>query len=116
MSPPQHPDDRDPLAWVAPLVASVVLLFLGPVALFLGGLSIMATDSCGSDCSSALTTQLSVIYGTIGIGGILTVAAYVVAWALPWKRRWTVVRACVAAASLLPPLLVLFLVFTLPAP
>lgn len=111
------PADQDRHAWVAPLVATVLLLFLGPAALFLGGISAMATDSCGpDDCSSALNTSLSLIYGILEFGGPVTLAAFVTAWALPWKRRWSALRACVAAASLLPALTVLFLVLTLPAP
>ncbi|MFJ4692896.1 hypothetical protein [Streptomyces sp. NPDC088766] len=111
------PADQDRHAWVAPLVATVLLIFLAPAALFLGGLSAMATDSCGpDDCSAALNTSLTLIYGILELGGPVTLAAFVAAWALPWKRRWSAVRACLAAASLLPPLTVLFLVFTLPAP
>ncbi|MER7189168.1 hypothetical protein [Streptomyces flaveolus] len=109
--------DRDRRAWVAPAVATGLLIVLGPAALFLGGLSAMATDSCGpDDCSEALTTSLSLIYGTLYFGGFLTLGAWVAAWVIPWTRRWSALRACLAFASLLPSLFVLLLVFTLPAP
>ncbi|MGX1270742.1 hypothetical protein [Streptomyces phaeoluteigriseus] len=109
--------DQDRHAWVAPLVATVLLVFLGPAALFLGGLSAMATDSCGpDDCSSGLNTSLTVIYGILTVGGPVTLVAFVTGWALPWTRRWSAVRAWLAAGSLLPSLTVLILVFTLPAP
>ncbi len=109
--------DRDRRAWVAPAVATGLLTVLGPAALFLGGLSAMATDSCGpDDCSQALTTSLSLIYGTLYFGGFLTLGAWTAAWVIPWTRRWSVLRACLAFASLLPSLFVLLLVFTLPAP
>ncbi|GGQ94359.1 hypothetical protein GCM10010216_65970 [Streptomyces flaveolus] len=108
---------RDRRAWVAPAVATGLLTVLGPAALFLGGLSAMATDSCGpDDCSQALTTSLSLIYGTLYFGGFLTLGAWAAAWVIPWTRRWSALRACLAFASLLPSLFVLLLVFTLPAP
>ncbi len=81
--------DRDSRAWVAPLVATVLLLFLGPAAMVLGGLSAMATDACGPDaCSSALMTQLDVIYGMLDLGMPLVLVALFTAWLLPWQRRW----------------------------
>ncbi|MFF4908371.1 hypothetical protein ACFY2T_26300 [Streptomyces sp. NPDC001260] len=108
---------RDPRAWIAPLVATVLLVFLGPAAVLFGGLSAMATDACGpDDCSSALTTHLSLIYGTLEYGTLPTLAALVTAWALPWKLRWLPARVCAALAAVLPALFVLLLVFTLPAP
>ncbi|MFF9454630.1 hypothetical protein [Streptomyces flaveolus] len=118
--PPAYPPrraDQDRCAWVAPAVATVLLIVLGPVALLFGGMSAMATDSCGpDDCSEALTTSLSLIYGTLYFGGFLTLGAWVAAWVIPWTRRWSVLRACLAVASVLPSLFVLLLVCTLPAP
>ncbi|WDF39149.1 hypothetical protein PBV52_21270 [Streptomyces sp. T12] len=117
--PPARSDvaERDSRAWIAPLVATILLAFLGPAALLLGGLSAMATDSCGpDDCSPALNTQLSVIYGTLAFGTLPTLAAWITAWALPWQRRWSAWRTGAAITALLPPLFVLLLVFTLPTP
>ncbi|MFI9822798.1 hypothetical protein ACIHFC_20330 [Streptomyces sp. NPDC052013] len=111
-----QPADRDPWAWVAPAIATALLMFLVPAALLFGGLSAMATDSCGpDDCSQALMTSLTLIYGTLFFGGFLTFGAWLTSWLLPWTPRWSVLRAWAAAVSLLPPLFVLTLVFTLPA-
>ncbi|MCZ9354617.1 hypothetical protein NGM36_33435 [Streptomyces mutabilis] len=107
-------DRRDRTAWIAPTAATVLLTILVPAAGFLGLLSVMATDSCGTDCSRALTTSLTLIYGTLFFGAFLTHGAWVTAWALPWTRRWTALRIWMAALSLLPPVFVLVLVFTLP--
>ncbi|WP_327316000.1 hypothetical protein [Streptomyces sp. NBC_01235] len=110
-------DDRDRRAWVAPFVATILLVLLVPPAFVFGGLSAMATDSCGpDDCSSALMTSLTLIYGILTFGGLFTFLAYVTTWALPWTRRWSALRAWLAAAAVLPPVAVLLLVFTLPAP
>ncbi|MFI9805440.1 hypothetical protein ACIHEJ_13900 [Streptomyces sp. NPDC052301] len=114
---PADRGERDPRAWVAPTVATALMLVSGPAALLFGALSAMATDSCGpEDCSDALNTALAWIYGLLSYGGPLALAALLTAWLLPWKRRWSVTRAWVAALALLPPLSVLYLVFTLPAP
>ncbi|MEV5875082.1 hypothetical protein AB0L75_12770 [Streptomyces sp. NPDC052101] len=109
--------DRDPHAWVAPTVATALAVVLGPAAVMFGGLSVMATDSCGpDDCSAALNTALSWIFGLIFYGFPVSAAALLTAWLLPWKRRWSAARVWVALGALLPPLAVLYLAFTLPAP
>ncbi|KES07504.1 hypothetical protein BU52_08530 [Streptomyces toyocaensis] len=108
--------ERDPRARVAPAVAAALGALLAPAAVLFGGLSAMATDSCGPDhCSSALTTTLSVIYGTLSFGGVLSVCAWLACWLLPRTRRWSVPRIWLAGLSLLPWLVVLVLVFNLPA-
>lgn len=113
---PAHSPDRDLRAWIAPAVATVLLIFLEPPAFFFGLLSAMATDSCGPDnCSQSLETSLTLVYGTLFFGGFLTFGAWLTAWLLPRRRRWSRLRAWLAVASVLPPLFVLLLVFTLPA-
>jgi hypothetical protein len=102
---------------VAPTVSTVLLTVLVPTALVFGGFSAMATDSCGpDDCSSALMTWLDVIFGTFAAGVVVTPGACIAAWVLPWRRRWAAARVCLALLALAPPLLVLFLVVTLPQP
>ncbi|MDQ0761718.1 hypothetical protein [Streptomyces canus] len=114
---PVHATDQDRHAWVAPLIATILLVLLGPPALLFGGLSAMAGDSCGPDgCPSALTTSVTAIYATLGFGILVTLPALVASWALPWHRRWSALRAWLAALAVLPPLTVLVLVFTLPMP
>jgi hypothetical protein len=111
------PVERDRGAWGPPLFATILLVLLGPFAAVLGGLSAMATDSCGpDDCSQALTTSLTWIYGILSFGTWFSIAALVTAWALPWQRRWRTLRVWSAAVVPVPPLAVLLLVFTLPAP
>lgn len=111
----QYRAERDPRAWVAPAVATALGAFLVPVAFLFGAMSVMATDSCGpDDCSQALTTALSVIYGTLVFGGLLSAGTWLASWTLPWTRRWSVLRAWLAGLTLLPYLLVLALVFNLP--
>lgn len=114
---PVRGEERDSRAWVAPTVATALMVPLGPLALLFGGLSAMATDSCGpDDCSAALDTALTCIYGLLSVGGPLSFAALLTAWLLPWKRRWSAARVWAALLALVPPLSVLYLVFTLPAP
>ncbi|MDX3573430.1 hypothetical protein [Streptomyces sp. ID05-47C] len=110
------PDDFDHRTSTAPLIATVLLTVLGPAALFLGGLSVMATDSCGSDCPTALTTWLYLIYGTIVFGGVLSLAALVTAWSLPRKVRYWNLRRWAAFITVAPSVLVIALVCTIPSP
>ncbi|GGS99702.1 hypothetical protein GCM10010206_72990 [Streptomyces cinerochromogenes] len=109
--------ERDPRGWVAPAIATALMVPLGLLALLLGGLSAMATDSCGPDhCPAALDTALARIDGMTDIGGPLAGAALFTAWLLPWTRRWSAPRVWLALGALVPPLAVLYLVLTLPAP
>ncbi|MEU3147918.1 MULTISPECIES: hypothetical protein [unclassified Streptomyces] len=109
------PPDQDRRAWVAPAVATALLVFLVPSAFLLGAMSAMATDSCGpDDCSQALTTSLNVVYGALPVGGLLTFCTWLTSWVLPWRVRWSGLRAWMAVFSLPPPLFVILLVFNLP--
>ncbi|MER6321357.1 hypothetical protein [Streptomyces coelicoflavus] len=110
------PTDRDRRAWVAPTAATLTLVLLVPPALLFGMLSPMATDSCGpDDCSKALTTTLTLVMVLLVPGGLVTFVTWCTAWLLPRTQRWSVPRALLATVSVLPPLCVLLLVFTLPA-
>ncbi|NHI08924.1 hypothetical protein STPH2_4290 [Streptomyces sp. KO7888] len=110
------PTDPDRRAWVAPTAATLALVLLVPPALLFGMLSPMATDSCGPDsCSKALTTTLTLIMVLLVPGGLVTFVTWCTAWLLPRTQRWSVPRALLATVSVLPPLCLLLLVFTLPA-
>jgi hypothetical protein len=114
---PADPGARDPGAWVTPALVTALMAALGPAAVMFGGLSAMATDSCGPDhCSQALETSLAWIYGLLSYGSALSLGALITAWVLPWKLRFAATRICLALVALLPPLAVLLLVFSLPAP
>ncbi|MFF8732588.1 hypothetical protein ACF073_39920 [Streptomyces sp. NPDC015171] len=114
---PAGKDERDPRAWVAPTVATALMVPLAPLALAFGGLSAMATDSCGPDhCPAALNTALACVYGLLYYGSVFSFGALLTAWLLPWRRRWSTARVWAAVAALLPPLSVVYLVCTLPAP
>ncbi|MFE9922362.1 hypothetical protein ACFYQA_12450 [Streptomyces sp. NPDC005774] len=110
-----HPPDRDRWAWVAPTVVTVLLAALLPVAFLSGAMSVMATDGCGPDgCSQRLMTALDVVLWSMPVGGILAFCAWFTSWVLPWRIRWSALRASAAALSLLPPLFTVVLVFNLP--
>lgn len=111
----RYREERDPRAWVAPAVATGLGALLMPAALLFAAMSPMATDSCGpDDCSRALTTTLSVIFGTLLCGGPVAAGAWLASWLLPRTRRWSVPRVWLAGLSLLPWLVVVALVVHLP--
>ncbi|MBP2400903.1 hypothetical protein [Streptomyces syringium] len=112
---PRGPADRDESAWVAPGWATGLALFLIPVAMIFGGLSPMATDSCGPDhCSAALDHALAAIIGCLYATLSVTPAALLTSWLLPRRMRYSTARRIVAWCALLPPVLVILMVFTLP--
>ncbi|MGW2816275.1 hypothetical protein [Streptomyces sp. NPDC001415] len=114
-SRPRGPADRDESAWAAPGWATGLALLLVPVAVMFGGLSAMATDSCGPDhCSRALNEALGIIVGGLYASLFGTPAMLLTAWVLPRKMRYAVSRRAIAWCALLPPLAVIFMVFTLP--
>ncbi|MFJ3658982.1 hypothetical protein ACIPPM_00760 [Streptomyces sp. NPDC090119] len=113
---PAYADTRDPRAAVIATMTTALLVILGPVAVMFGGLSAMATDSCGPDnCSAALDTSLAWVYGLLTYGSALSFGSLLTTWLLPWKRRWSAARVSAAVLTLLPPVGVVMLVCTLPA-
>ncbi|MET9647259.1 hypothetical protein ACFZB6_25390 [Streptomyces syringium] len=112
---PRGPADRDETAWVAPGWATGLALFLIPVAMIFGGLSPMATDSCGPDhCSAALEHALAGIIGCLYATLFGTPALLLTSWALPRRMRFSTPRRIVAWCALLPPVIVILMVFALP--
>ncbi|WP_405391504.1 hypothetical protein OG596_28810 [Streptomyces sp. NBC_01102] len=108
--------DRDPRGWVAPLVATLTLVFLAPVAFLLGSLVHVNRGSCGTlPCSGKLERNLSAIDILAVYGTALTVVALITAWALPRVRRWTTPRLWCSIASVAPSVVVLLLVFETPS-
>ncbi|MFJ8857506.1 hypothetical protein ACIRD8_03635 [Streptomyces sp. NPDC102451] len=110
------PSDRDPHGWVAPLVATLSLVLLAPVAFLLGSLVHVNRGSCGTrGCSQELERSLSAIDAVAVFGTALTVVALITAWSLPRLRRWTTLRLWCAIASMAPSVAVLLLVFETPS-
>ncbi|MBT2446125.1 hypothetical protein J7F03_03265 [Streptomyces sp. ISL-43] len=78
---------RDPRAFIAPLVSSLLTLPLGAVALFFVALSPMACDSCGDTASDRFDASYGVAFTVFAAGLLLVLGLLVAAWALPWERR-----------------------------
>jgi hypothetical protein len=112
---PLGPSDRDENASGAPLWSTVLAVLLVPVALLFGGLSPMATDSCGPDhCSQALNDALAVIMGGLDLTLVGTPALLLLSWLLPRRMRYAKARRTAAWCALLPPVTVILMVFGLP--
>lgn len=110
-SPLVHPD-RDPRAYVAPLIATVTagpVLALGAMAAMF---SPMATDSCAADGCHAL-------YRALALAPCLLTAGYAAlgaAWALPWRRRLRVLRTAFAVVAPVLAVAAVLVYLHLPAP
>ncbi|MFC7305141.1 hypothetical protein ACFQVC_13030 [Streptomyces monticola] len=109
------PEGRDGSAWWVPLMTTLGLLILAPVAYGFAGLSVMATDSCGpDDCSAQLTHTLDAIFVALPVGWLVSLGSLIACWALPWKPRNQTRRRWAATLAVAPQLLVILMVLTLP--
>lgn len=114
-TPPPSPlvaPDRDPRAYVAPLIATVTagpVLALGAMAAMF---SPMATDSCEADGCHALYRALALAPCLLAAG----YAALGAAWAVPWRRRLRVLRTAFAVAAPVLAVAAVLVYLHLPAP
>lgn len=77
----------DPRAWVAPLISTIVTLPMGLVALFIGGLTPMACDSCNGAAADRFDASFTTAWTVLCIGLILALIVLVAAWAVPHQLR-----------------------------
>jgi NhaP-type Na+/H+ or K+/H+ antiporter len=104
-------DDRATGAWVAPLLSTLLTLPACLLAYVVGGLSVMACDSCAGPeadrFESSFGIAFPVLLGGLGIALFLLAAG----WALPWERRNSARRVALALAA---PLMVasVYVLFT----
>ncbi|MEV7116253.1 hypothetical protein [Streptomyces anulatus] len=77
----------DPRAWVAPLIATIVTLPMGLVALLVGGLSPMACDSCNGAAADSFHDSWTTAWTALWIGLILALIVLIASWALPHQLR-----------------------------
>ncbi|MGW5847139.1 hypothetical protein ACWFQ8_04070 [Streptomyces sp. NPDC055254] len=78
---------RDPRAFVAPLLSTLLTLPLGAAALFFVGLSPMACDSCDGAASDRFDASYRVASTFFAIGLLVVGALLAACWALPRRRR-----------------------------
>ncbi|MFD3542872.1 hypothetical protein ACFWUQ_25740 [Streptomyces sp. NPDC058662] len=90
---------RDPRAFVAPLLSTLLTLPLGTAALFLVGLSPMACDSCDEAASDRFDASYSVASTFFGLALLVAGALLVACWALPRRRRDAARRVGLALAA-----------------
>ncbi|MFF1561157.1 hypothetical protein [Streptomyces sp. NPDC058279] len=90
---------RDPRAFVAPLVATLITLPLGLVALCFAGISPMACDSCNGDEAHSFDDSFAAAFTVFQAGLAVALVLLVTAWALPWQRRHAAKRVVLAALA-----------------
>ncbi|MBQ1108534.1 MULTISPECIES: hypothetical protein [unclassified Streptomyces] len=89
----------DPRAWVAPLISTVVTLPMGLVALFIGGLTPMACDSCNGAAADRFDASFTTAWTVLWIGLILALIVLVAAWAVPHQLRYAARRVGLALTA-----------------
>jgi hypothetical protein len=104
--------DRDPRAFVPPLVATVLTAPVIAVDAVITMVAPMATDSCPSDGCATLDHALVAAVGTLFLA-VMTLAA---SWLLPWRRRFRARRVVFAVAAPLFAAVTALIYLHLPAP
>jgi hypothetical protein len=92
-------DDRATGAWVAPLLSTLLTLPACLLAYVVGGLSVMACDSCAGPEADRFESSFGIAFPVLLAG--LGIALFLVAagWALPWERRNSARRVALALAA-----------------
>ncbi|MFE7372983.1 MULTISPECIES: hypothetical protein [Streptomyces] len=89
----------DPRAWVAPLISTIVTLPMGLVALFIGGLTPMACDSCNGAAADRFDASFTTAWTALCIGLVLALIVLVAAWAVPHRLRYAARRVGLALTA-----------------
>ncbi|MET7370631.1 hypothetical protein ABZS61_33170 [Streptomyces sp. NPDC005566] len=92
-------DTRAPRSWVSPLVSTVVTLPGAALALFFGGLSPMACDSCDGAQEDRFTHSFDSGWAVLCTGLVLALAVLVVSWILPSRQRHAANRVLLAVTA-----------------
>ncbi|MEU0360255.1 hypothetical protein [Streptomyces cyaneofuscatus] len=90
---------RDHRAWIAPLVCTLVTLPMGLAALFVGGLTPMACDSCDGTAAARFDASFVPAWTVLCVGLLLAVMVLVASWTVPWQVRNTARRVGLALAA-----------------
>ncbi|MFD3644993.1 hypothetical protein ACFWVT_26765 [Streptomyces cyaneofuscatus] len=90
---------RDPRAWIAPLVCTLVTLPMGLTALFFGGLTPMSCDSCDGTEAARFDASFVPAWTVLCVGLLLAAMALVASWTVPWQVRNTGRRVGLALAA-----------------
>ncbi|PCG82401.1 hypothetical protein CIB93_30260 [Streptomyces sp. WZ.A104] len=84
---------------MAPLISTVVTLPLGLVALFFGGLTPMACDSCNGAEADRFDASFTVAWTVLWIGLLVALIVLIASWAVPHQVRYAARRVGLALAA-----------------
>ncbi|MFI8964919.1 DUF983 domain-containing protein [Streptomyces sp. NPDC053493] len=93
------PTNDSPRPWVPPLLATVVTLPLGFLALVYAMLSPMACDACDQEENRRFTDSFTPAFSTFTVGLVVAVALLITAWALPRRPVFAVAAPVAVIAS-----------------
>ncbi|MFE7619409.1 hypothetical protein [Streptomyces sp. NPDC057496] len=79
-------DARPSRVWIAALISTVVTLPLALLALFFGGLSPMACDSCSEPASDRFDASFGPAWTVLCCGLVLALAVLVASWVCSFRR------------------------------
>ncbi|MFB4423662.1 hypothetical protein C5F59_021580 [Streptomyces sp. QL37] len=90
---------RSPHAWAGPLISTLLTLPAAALALFFGGLSPMACDSCDGTQADRFTDSFDTAWAVLCTGLVLSLIVLVASWALPWRQRQAAPRVLLSMAA-----------------
>ncbi|MFJ3937832.1 hypothetical protein [Streptomyces parvus] len=88
-----------PRAWVAPLISTVVTLPMGLIALFFGGLTPMACDSCNGEAADRFDASFTTAWTVLWIGLLIALILLIASWAVPHQLRYAARRRGLALTA-----------------
>ncbi|MEV8054193.1 hypothetical protein [Streptomyces bacillaris] len=94
---PAHAPDRR--AWVAPLISTVVTLPAALIALFIGGLTPMACDSCNGAAADRFDASFTTAWTVLWIGLLAALVMLIASWAVPHRLRFAARRVGLSLAA-----------------
>ncbi|MFJ6855160.1 hypothetical protein ACIQM3_32350 [Streptomyces sp. NPDC091271] len=92
-------DPRSPHAWAGPLISTLVTLPAAALALFFGGLSPTACDSCDGAQADRFTDSFDAAWAVLCTGLVLSLIVLVASWSPPWRQRQAAARVLLSLAA-----------------
>ncbi|MEU6676384.1 hypothetical protein [Streptomyces sp. NPDC046925] len=93
------PDEPARLAWIGPLLSTLLTLPAAFVAFAFAALSPMACDSCTDAQSALFDPSYDTAFTVFQFGLTVPAALLLSAWALPWQQRLAARRALLAVLA-----------------
>ncbi|MEU0161833.1 hypothetical protein ABZ154_24135 [Streptomyces sp. NPDC006261] len=90
---------RDPQAWIAPLISTLVTLPMGVIALTVGGLTPMACDACDGARADRFDASSGPAWTVLWVGLALALIVLLASWDTSREHRAAARRTALVLAA-----------------